>query len=66
MARIDECDNFLVPGKCHNWIISRFRKNDFIAIQDYSGGTDEEITAEFCSDCPHFKLKKRSFLSYDQ
>ena len=59
MARMDDCTNFLVVGKCHDWIISRFKKNDFIAVQDYSGATDEEISDELCSDCPHFKLKTR-------
>ena len=59
MARMDECKNFLVEGKCHNWIISRFKRDDFIALQDYSGATDEEISDELCSECLHFKLKMR-------
>lgn len=63
MVRMDECNNFLVEGKCNRWIISRFRNNDFIAIQDYSGKTDSEITEEICSECPHFKMKVRPFLS---
>ena len=66
MARMDVCDNFLVVGKCNDWIISRFKKNDYIAVQDYSGATDEEITDEICSECPHFKVKRRPLLSREQ
>jgi hypothetical protein len=64
MARADECKNFMVNGRCDSWIISKFRSNDFIAIQDYSGGTDSELIEEICLQCPNFR--KESNIIWDR
>lgn len=67
MARMDECQNFLVEGKCDRWIISRFKNDEFIAGQDEDESflSDAEITDEICLDCPNFKLKRRPFMMQD-
>lgn len=65
MARIDECLNFLVEGKCDRWIIARFKNNEFVSGQDDEVLTDMEITDELCLECPNFKPKRRPFSTKD-
>ncbi len=65
MARVDECRNFLVEGKCDPWIISRFKNDEFIAGQDELLISDAENTDEICFECANFKLKRRPFLMDD-
>ncbi len=67
MARMDECQNFLVEGRCDRWIISRFKNDEFIAGQDEDElfVSDAEMADEICLDCPNFKLKRRPFQGQD-
>ncbi|MFZ7110393.1 MAG: hypothetical protein ACOWYE_01815 [Desulfatiglandales bacterium] len=65
MARMDECLNFLVVGKCDPWIISRSKNDEFVGGQDDLILSDGEITDEICFNCPHFRSKGRPFVAQD-
>ena len=57
MARIDECQNFLVEGRCHTWIIENFESGQYPGNADHPEKEQIEKADKICSDCPNFKKK---------
>jgi len=58
MARVDECQNFLVEGKCHTWIIENFKSGKYSGNKNQPDKKQIEKADKICSDCPNFKKKK--------
>ena len=57
MARIDECQSFLVEGRCHRWIIENFDSGKYPGGADRPEKEQIEKADQICSDCPNFKKK---------
>jgi hypothetical protein len=57
MARMDECQNFLVEGKCHTWIIDHFKSGEYSGNKGQPDKEQIEKADKICSDCPNFKKK---------
>ena len=55
---LNQCDNFLIPGKCDKWIIDRFELKEFKGEIDYLTTPDYEKADLICSKCSNFKPKK--------
>ena len=62
MARIDECQSFLVEGRCHRWIIENFDSGKYPGGADHPEKEQIEKADQICSECPNFK--KRLLLNH--
>ena len=56
MSRMDECTNFAEPGKCHEWIMDRFKGKD-MDNQDRANDIDLQRADAICTECPNFEKK---------
>jgi len=57
MAKIDECQNFLMEGRCHSWIIDHFKSGEYSGNKDHTKKEQIEKADKICSKCPNFKKK---------
>lgn len=54
MAKVDECTNFLVNGKCDKWIRDHFKFGKHSELENHTGETVFEKADVICSECPNF------------
>lgn len=54
VARVDECKNFLIDGKCNKWIIDHFKFGKHSDSESQMGKTVFKNAEEVCSECPNF------------
>ena len=57
MARMEECQNFLVEGRCHTWIIDHFKSGEYSGDKDRPEKEQIEKANKICSVCPNFNKK---------